>query len=437
MAGAALPQQCGNYELVQEIGRGASSEVWLGRHVTIDDHMVALKILLAQDDEAVQRFEREARIAARLNHPSIARLLDFGFVHPYHYAAYELIDGKPLRALLNTDRPLEPVPALRIFRQTAAALIYAHRAGVVHRDVSPGNILLTDYGARVLIDFGIARSGESDLTVVGALLGTRGYFAPEALLSPDALDERSDVFSLGVVLYQMLSGRLPWPDSALGRRSERSLDALYPPPPGLRELGITTLPADFDRVLQTMLAVDPDRRYASMQAALDDAERVLARSHSSRILLAAAPDEADEADREPDEAELTGFRSNGLVAGDVERALGAELQREPLDRAHARAEQLRNPQVIADLLNRWSAARPLRRPLLGRLARLHLVTSRNSYFFRVRALIEERRTVPPLEQPYDGARTLPERVPQVDIWQVALPSPGSGQPQVGRYCHTT
>jgi eukaryotic-like serine/threonine-protein kinase len=432
MAGAALPQQCGNYELVREIGRGAGSEVWLGRHVRIPEHTVALKILLAQDDEAVLRFEREAGIAARLRHPSIARLVDWGFVHPYHYAAYELIDGVPLRSLLNSDQPLEPALALRVFRQTAAALIYAHSQGVIHRDISPGNIVLSDHGRQaVLIDFGIARSGESDLTISGALLGTRGYFAPEALLAADALDARSDLFSLGVVLYQMLSGRLPWPDVALGRRSDYALETLYPPSPSLRELGISTLPADFDRVLRTMLAVDPDQRYATLQAACDDVERVLARSTSSRLLLGAAAPAAAAAESPTAERQAAGFRSNGLAAGPVERALGAELTREPLDRAHARAEQLRDPQVIADLLNRWSAARPLRRRLLGRLARLHQVTSRNIAYYQLRALVEERRLVQPEVQPHDGA-PLPTRAAVVDIWRVPLPAPGGKQPQSGR-----
>jgi hypothetical protein len=433
MAGAALPQQCGNYELEREIGRGAGSEVWLGRHVRIPEHTVALKILLAQDDEAVLRFEREAAIAARLRHPSIARLVDWGFVHPYHYAAYELIDGVPLRSLLNSDQPLEPAQALRIFRQTAAALIYAHSQGVIHRDISPGNILLSDQGRQaVLIDFGIARSGESDLTISGALLGTRGYFAPEALLSADALDERSDIFSLGVVLYQMLSARLPWPDAALGRRTDYGLETLYPPPPSLRELGLTALPVDFDRVLRTMLAVDPDQRYATLQAACDDVERVIARSTSSRILLSAAAAAAPVTEAMPAAESVTpGFRSNGLASGPVERALGAELTREPLDRAHARAERLRDPQVIAGLLNRWSAARPLRRRLLGRLARLHQVTSRNLFSYSVRAMVEERRPAPPEVQPHDGT-PLPTKAPAVDLWQVPLPLPGPKQPQSGR-----
>lgn len=407
-----LPAQIGNYKLECEIGRGASSEVWLARHAHLPDHAVAVKVLMTQEREAIRRFQREAAIAARLRHPHISRLLDYGYSQPFFYTILEYVPGGSLRQLLERRQRLPLAEALPIFRQIAAALDYAHGLGVIHRDVSPGNILVEQPGGRALLtDFGIARDNGTPITVTRAIMGTPGYLSPEHAQSATSVTHLSDLFSLGVVLYQMLAGQLPW-DEIPGLPDNPGFSAPIP----LRDRGVEGLPADVDRVLQTMLAIDPTRRFPSARAAVDELDRIVQRHEvPTRIVLPGATS-----------AEKVQFQAGGVASNAVETILGPDLLRASIERAHRRADELRNPATVAAILDAWAAQDRyrLRRPLLGRLARLHKVASRNLYFYRLR-LLYERRTQPVSEEEPDSKQQVFPVEPETERWAVALPPPRS------------
>ncbi len=248
---STLPQRVGNYQLERQIGKGGMSEVWVARHRSLENRLVAVKLLLSQDPEWIDRFTREANITSRLHHENIVQIYDHGYQHPYHYTIMEFVPGGALRELLKQGR-LQLDPALRVFRSAGLALDYAHTHGVIHRDVSPGNILLEQNTERVLLtDFGIAReSGKTGLTTVNKVMGTPGYLSPEHASSATAVTHLSDIYGLGVLLFEMLTGVRPWehnpgmPDSSGGK---------FEPPPSLRSRGAGHLPPEMDRVLQTML----------------------------------------------------------------------------------------------------------------------------------------------------------------------------------------
>src|SRR5581483_4827749 len=207
----------GRYRLVAPVARGGMAEVWEA-HDEVLSRPVAVKVLqphLAADEIFLERFRREAVTAARLAHPNVVATFDTGLDCGTAYIVMELVRGRNLRQLLNDEGRLEPWLAVAIGRQVADALAYAHQAGLVHRDVKPANILLVEdeWGSvRVKVtDFGIAKAGagSGDLTRTGIVLGTPKYLSPEQIkgLEPDA---RADLYSLGVVLYEMLTGVPPF-----------------------------------------------------------------------------------------------------------------------------------------------------------------------------------------------------------------------------------
>ncbi len=206
----------GKYRIVELIGRGGMSEVYRGYHVRLE-RTVAVKVLnsqLAQEPDFIHRFEREARSVAALRHPHIVGLFDFDVEDDLMYMVMEYIDGGTLRARLeelNRRGELMPLAdALRIFRQIAEALGYAHQHGMLHRDIKTSNILLDGAGNAYLMDFGIARIlGVTQYTATGALIGTPMYMSPEQGQGLP-LNNASDIYSLGVVMYEMLSGRVPF-----------------------------------------------------------------------------------------------------------------------------------------------------------------------------------------------------------------------------------
>ncbi|MEI7768730.1 MAG: serine/threonine-protein kinase [Chloroflexales bacterium] len=405
-----IPEQIGNYTLDREIGSGASSQVWLAHHTKLPAHLVAVKVLMSQDREATRRFEREALIAARLHHPNVVQLYDYGYAQPFYYTLIEYIPGGSLRQLVEKHGRLQLDATLAIFRQIAAALDHAHSLGIVHRDVAPGNILIEQGSGRALLtDFGIARENGQSITVANAIMGTPGFFSPEHIQGSRAVTHLSDLFSLGVVLYHMLSGQMPW-DEPPGLPDNPG----FSPPAALRQRGVDSLPGDVDRVLQTMLALDPARRFPSARAAVDELDRIFSRHQmTTQIVLSSTPASA------PPPAE---FRSGGIISNDVETILGPDLIRAPIDKAHRRAEELRSPTLIRSLLDTWAAEHRLglRRKFLGRLARLHKVSSSNVYFYRLRLLYEQRSLAEDDEEPDRNAQPF-ALTPEVDRWRIELP----------------
>ena len=257
------------YRLIRPIARGGMAEVWEGHDVVLD-RPVAIKLLhpaLSVDEEFRERFRREAVAAARLSHPHVVATFDTGDDGPISFIVMELVPGRTLRDLLTEGAPLPAPLAVSIAVQAADALVHAHEAGLVHRDVKPANILLVDdpAGPRVKVaDFGIARAASfdgadlTDLTQPGALLGTAKYLAPEQVegKTPDA---RADIYALGVVLYEMLAGRPPFAaDTAIAT----AMAHVHSEPLRLRQLR-AGVPRPLEAVVTKAMAKDPDDRYQS------------------------------------------------------------------------------------------------------------------------------------------------------------------------------
>jgi eukaryotic-like serine/threonine-protein kinase len=201
----------GRYRLWARLAAGGMGAVWVADDDVLG-RQVAVKVLgeaLADDRRAALRLRREARAAARLAHPAIARVLDLGEEDGRPYLVMELLHGESLAARLARAGPLAPAEAVRVVAAAADALDLAHRAGIVHRDVKPGNVFLTGDGEVKLLDFGIARAADETALTGGDLLGTAAYLAPERVLGHDATPA-SDVYAVGVLLYELLAGRPPF-----------------------------------------------------------------------------------------------------------------------------------------------------------------------------------------------------------------------------------
>ena len=249
------------YELRTQVGHGGMADVYLARDRLLN-RRVAVKVLsptFAADPTFVERFRREAQAAASLNHPNIVAVYDWGQEDDTSFIVMEYVNGQTLRDLVNKYRTLPPMEAARIAADIADALEFAHRNGVIHRDVKPGNVLITPEGGVKVTDFGIARAESSDtLTKTGAVLGTATYFSPEQAQGL-ALDGRSDVYALGVVLYEMLTGVAPFTaDSPVSVAYKHVREE--PVPPTRIKPGI---PGALDRIVLTAMTKDVALRYPS------------------------------------------------------------------------------------------------------------------------------------------------------------------------------
>jgi serine/threonine-protein kinase len=250
----------GRYRLERRLGIGGMSTVQLAFDERLQRY-VAVKLLaehLADDESFVSRFRREALAAARLVHPNIVQVFDFGFDEPahQHFIVMEHVSGQSCAELLRDRGHLDVEEAVSIITQACRGLDYAHRNGVVHRDVKPGNLLVADTGVVKLADFGIARAtDQSSITQVGSVLGTAAYLAPEQARGEEA-GPRADIYSLGVVSYQLLSGRLPYEATSL---SELALRQQRESPPPLNRLN-PSVPPELARVVATALAIDQEDR---------------------------------------------------------------------------------------------------------------------------------------------------------------------------------
>ena len=210
-----LSEQFPDLEILELLGTGGMGCVFKARQKKLD-RVVALKILpreLARDDLFAERFSREARAMARLDHPNIVAIYDFGQNEDMYYLTMQYMDGMNLRELIEA-KALDPNEALGIFTQVAKALAFAHGEGVVHRDIKPENILFDKQGHVALADFGLARLAmdtncEISLTATRQAMGTLNYMAPEQYENPKAVDHRADIYAMGVLLYELITGRIP------------------------------------------------------------------------------------------------------------------------------------------------------------------------------------------------------------------------------------
>ena len=264
----------GRYELHRQLGRGGMAEVFLARDQLLD-RPVAMKVLFpefATDPAFVERFRREATAAANLNHPNIVGVYDWGEADGTYFIVMEYIDGRTLSDILRAEGPLHPDRVADLGADVAAALGFADRNGVVHRDVKPGNVLVTAAGQVKVADFGIARAitanADESLTQVGTVMGTATYFSPEQARG-DAVDPRSDLYSLGCVLYELLVGKPPFSgDTPVAIAYKHVQESPVPP----RQLN-GALPAAIEAIVLKCLAKNPVNRYPSAEDLRADLRR--------------------------------------------------------------------------------------------------------------------------------------------------------------------
>jgi serine/threonine protein kinase, bacterial len=250
----------GQYRLVTLLGRGGMGEVWRAYDTTLDRE-IALKVLpadLADDDTFVERFRREAQAAAMLNAPHVIPIHGFGEIEGRLYVDMRLIEGSDIEGLLRSG-PLDPGRAVRLVSQVAGALDAAHRAGLIHRDVKPSNVLVDGNDFAYLIDFGIARSsGQAGLTSTGMFLGTLAYMAPERFTTGQ-VDHRADVYALACVLFECLTARRPFEGDGVEQQAAGHMFA-EPPRPSQWVAGV---PVGLDAVIATGMAKGPGHRYGT------------------------------------------------------------------------------------------------------------------------------------------------------------------------------
>src|SRR5437667_3539768 len=234
---------------------------------------VAIKILNSRhgnDDQFIERFRREAKNAAALNHPNIVSIYDRGEAEDTYYIAMEFLDGRTLKELI-VGRGAAPINvAIEYGRQILSALRFAHRHGIVHHDIKPHNVLVDAEGRVKVTDFGIARAGVSEMTEAGSIVGTAQYLSPEQARGTD-VDQRSDLYSLGIVLYELLTGTLPFTGDTPVEIAMKHLSTV-PEAPSARPPDI---PRDLDLIVTRALAKDPRDRYQSAEEMEADLERVL------------------------------------------------------------------------------------------------------------------------------------------------------------------
>jgi eukaryotic-like serine/threonine-protein kinase len=261
----------GRYKIVRKLGAGGMANVYLAEDQELGRH-VAIKILNdkhANDDQFVERFRREAKNAASLSHPSIVSIYDRGDSEGTYYIAMEFLDGRTLKELIVSQGPTPVKIAIDYSLQILAAIGFAHRGEIVHRDIKPHNVVVDAEGRLKVTDFGIARSGASQMTEVGSIIGTAQYLSPEQARGA-AVDPRSDLYSVGIVLYEMLTGQVPFTGDTPLEIAMKHLSAIPAPPSELRP----DIPHDLDLVVLRALAKDPEDRYQSAEEMAADLARV-------------------------------------------------------------------------------------------------------------------------------------------------------------------
>jgi len=261
----------GRYRLLRRIGSGGMADVWEAEDPDLQ-RRVALKVLhrrFAQDREFVERFEREAEAAAGLSHPNVVAVFDRGSVEGTHYIAMQLLEGRTLKELI--DQGLTPEQSVSLIRQVLEGAGYAHRHGVVHRDLKPQNVIVDEEGKATVTDFGIARAGASEITQAGSVMGTPHYLSPEQAQG-QAVTAVSDLYSIGVMLYEALAGRVPFEaESAVAVAMKQVSHAPQRP----SSINPAVTPA-LDAVVMRALEKEPGQRFQSAEAfiaALDAAAR--------------------------------------------------------------------------------------------------------------------------------------------------------------------
>jgi len=316
------PQQVlsGRYRVLRKIGGGGMADVYLCEDLTLG-RRVALKVLLQRfldDPNFVERFRREAKAAAGLNQANLVSIYDWGEVDGTYFIVMEYVEGETLKELVRRQGRLGGSEAVRISLQLLAALEFAHRTGIVHRDVKPQNVMIDRDGNVKVTDFGIARAGDSGMTEVGSILGTAQYLAPEQARG-QPVDERSDLYSVGIVLYEMLTGTVPFKGDSAVTVALKHVNEMAAEPAQL----VPGLPYALNQIVLKAIAKDPAQRYQTAEQFARD----LRSAQVGGPVAAAAFDPG---------AEATRLMSAGAAAGATSVMTGGPLTETTGDRGRRR-----------------------------------------------------------------------------------------------------
>jgi serine/threonine-protein kinase len=268
-------QQIPGFQILSKLGQGAMAVVFKAKQLSLD-RTVAIKVLpkrLSENPEFVERFYREGRAAARLNHANIVQAFDVGESGGYHYFVMEYIDGQTIYDLLSDGRPVSESEALRVILQSAKALEHAHAQGLIHRDVKPKNLMLTKGGDVKLADMGLAREIGDYATATaeaGRAYGTPYYISPEQIRGEINIDARADIYGLGATFYHMVTGNVPFDGTTPSAVMHKHLKEPLVPPDHINR----ALSSGIGEIIEVMMAKSADDRYPTMAEAITDLEAV-------------------------------------------------------------------------------------------------------------------------------------------------------------------
>jgi len=272
---ASRRQQIPGYQLLPKLGQGAMATVFKARQLSLD-RIVAIKVLprrFSENPEYVERFYKEGKAAAKLNHPNIVQAIDVGEANGYHYFVMEYVEGHTIYDELVKGKVFNEAEALDVIIQIARALEHAHSQGLIHRDVKPKNIMMTQDGVAKLADMGLARAAadvDAAFAEAGRAYGTPYYISPEQIRGEVDIDFRADVYSLGATLYHMVTGRVPFEGPTPVAVMHKHLKELLTPPDHIN----TSLSSGLGEVVEVMMAKQRQQRYASTGDLLRDLEAI-------------------------------------------------------------------------------------------------------------------------------------------------------------------
>ncbi len=268
-------QQIPGFQIQSKLGQGAMAVVFKAKQLSLD-RTVAIKVLprrLSENQEFVDRFYREGRAAARLNHPNIVQAFDVGESSGYHYFVMEYIDGKTVYDLLTETSPTDEAEAIRIVIQTAEALGHAHELGLIHRDVKPKNIMITNAGDVKLADMGLAREVDDYATAkdeAGRAYGTPYYISPEQVRGEIHIDGRADIYALGATFYHMVTGKVPFDEATPSAVMHKHLKEPLVPPDHINQ----ALTSGVGEIIEVMMAKKSEDRYPTTTEVIEDLKAV-------------------------------------------------------------------------------------------------------------------------------------------------------------------
>jgi serine/threonine protein kinase len=363
MSDSIIGKKLGDYQIRELLGKGGMARVYLG----FDEHLerrAAVKVInndipAKEREEYFRRFQNEARAIARLDHPNIVRVYQFGAYEDVYYMAMVFVDGKDLRHVLrqaaSTATTIPISETLSLLRQTASALDYAHSQGVIHRDVKPSNIMVTAQGQAILTDFGLALT--SNEGTLGETFGSAHYIAPEQAVSSANAVPQSDLYSLGICAFEMLTGRVPFDDPSA---MSVALKHVNTPPPTLGSIN-PNVPAAFEPVIARALEKDPTKRYASgaafvqaLQSTYESrmAHRILGSSANIRTPNRAAASWPDSTPKRPDTATTPPGDNVGIKGAGAAPAVRTTYHYGPASKPDLRKSDIKPPGAGVDAANK-------------------------------------------------------------------------------------